>query len=59
MGDMSDQIKISRGISLLFESKGTKQRGSTNYPAMSPPGCLSFSEGTQFGEKKHGEGKRV
>lgn len=55
VNDMQDRIKISRGISLLFKSKGTKQRGSANYRAVSPPGCLSFSEGTQFGEGEKGE----
>lgn len=39
---------ISRGI---FKSQGRNQRGSANYPTMSPLGCLSFSEVTQFGVK--------
>ena len=49
--NMQARLKISRGI---FESHGTNQRSSTNYPAMSPPGSLSFSEVTQFGEKTTG-----
>lgn len=51
MNDMQDWIKISSRISLLFESKGTKQRGSANYCSMPPPGCLSFSGGSQFGDR--------
>ena len=48
----TDRIKISSGISLLFKSKGTNQRGSANYPAMSRPGRLSFSEVTKFNGRK-------